>query len=65
MTKETTFKEFVEEKGIRFARLVYGSEEYIDLARQFNEAKLQIAEEDRPVREIPGQEVVPSDTGEG
>ncbi len=46
MTKDTTFKEFVEEKGITFTRLVYDSDEYRELARQFNEAKLELTSQD-------------------
>ena len=46
MTKDTTFKEFVEGKGIAFTRLAYDSDEYRELARQFNAAKLQLTSRD-------------------
>lgn len=45
MTTDTTFKEFLAEKGVSLARLAYNSEEYRDLARQFNEAKFQLIQE--------------------
>jgi hypothetical protein len=44
MTEDTTFKEFLAERDISLAQLAYNSEEYRELARQFNEAKLQLAE---------------------
>lgn len=45
MTKDTTFKEFVEDRGIDFTQLVYNSNKYRELARQFNEAKLELVQE--------------------
>ncbi len=45
MTKDTTFKAFLEERGIVLSRLGHSSEEYRELVKQFNEAKLQMAEE--------------------
>ena len=47
MTAETTFKEFVEEKDLKFSLLVFGSPEYRSLVEVFNKAKLKLeAEED-------------------
>ncbi len=42
MTTDTTFKEFVEKKGIDFLRLVYASPAYRELAAQFKNAKLEL-----------------------
>jgi hypothetical protein len=47
MTADTTFKEFVEEKGLKFSLLDFGSPEYRNLVEAFNEVKLKLeAEED-------------------
>ncbi len=52
MTADTTFKEFVEEKDLKFSLLVFGSREYRSLVEAFNEAKLKLeAEEDARERE--------------
>jgi hypothetical protein len=49
MTADTTFKEFVEERGLRFSLLDFGSREYRNLVKVFNEAKLKLeAEEEAP-----------------
>ena len=42
MTADTTFKEFVEEKGINFSRLDFRSPEYRNLVEAFNRAKLKL-----------------------
>jgi hypothetical protein len=47
MTADTTFKEFVEEMGLKFSLLDFGSREYRNLVAAFNEVKLKLeAEED-------------------
>ncbi len=42
MTADTTFKEFIEENGISFCLLEFGSKEYRSLVRAFNRAKLRL-----------------------
>ena len=42
MKADTTFKEFVEERGISFCLLEFGSKEYRRLVRAFNRAKLKL-----------------------
>ena len=50
MTADTTFKEFVEEKNLKFSLLDFGSPEYRSLVEAFNKAKLKLeAEEDAPI----------------
>jgi hypothetical protein len=56
MTRDTTFKEFVEGKGIDFTQLAYNSNEYKELARQFNEAKLDLTQENPAAGECQGGE---------
>lgn len=56
MTRDTTFKEFVEEQGLDFTRLLYDSNEYKELARQFNEAKLELIQENPAAGECQGGE---------
>ena len=46
MTADTTFKEFVEEKGLKFALLDFGSPEYRTLVEAFNEVKLKLETEE-------------------
>ncbi len=47
MTPDTTFKEFVEERNLKFSLLDFDSPEYMDLVEAFNERKLRLeAEED-------------------
>ncbi len=47
MTIDTIFKEFVEEKGINFSLLVFGSWKYRNLVEAFNKVKFKLdAEED-------------------
>ncbi|MGD0487439.1 MAG: hypothetical protein ABSB94_09625 [Syntrophorhabdales bacterium] len=47
MTADTTFKEFVEEMGLKFSLLDFGSREYRNLVEAFNEVKFKLeAEED-------------------
>jgi hypothetical protein len=47
MTIDTTFKEFVEEKGINFSLLVFGSRKHRNLVKAFNNVKFKLdAEED-------------------
>ncbi len=47
MTADTTFKEFVEENGLKFSLLDFGSPEYRDLVEAFNRVKFMLeAEED-------------------
>jgi hypothetical protein len=42
MKADTTFKEFVEERGISFCLLEFGSKEYRGLVKAFNRAKLRL-----------------------
>lgn len=46
MTANTTFKEFVEERGIRFSMLNTDSQKYTDLIVKFNRAKIKLRIED-------------------
>jgi hypothetical protein len=46
MTADTTFKEFVEEKGLKFSLLDFGSREYRDLVEAFNKVKLTLEAEE-------------------
>jgi hypothetical protein len=47
MTADTTFKEFVEEKGLKFSLLDFCSPEYENLVEAFNKVKFRMeAEED-------------------
>ena len=46
MTAETTFKEFVEEKGLTFSLLDFGSPEYVDLVEAFNRVKFSLEAEE-------------------
>ena len=46
MTSDTTFKEFVGEKGINFCLLDVGSRTYRNLVEAFNEAKCQLRAEE-------------------
>lgn len=46
MTADTTFKEFVEEKGLKFSLLDFGSREYRALVEAFNEVKLKLEAEE-------------------
>jgi len=50
MTADTTFKEFVEEKNLKFSLLDFGSPEYRDLVEEFNKTKLMLEPEEE-VRE--------------
>ncbi len=45
MTKDTTFKEFVEERGLDFTEIAYNSEQYRELSEEFREAKRKVMEE--------------------
>ena len=45
MTADTTFKEFVEEKDLNLSLLDFGSREYRNLVKAFNEAKLKVEAE--------------------
>lgn len=56
MNRDTTFKEFVGEKGIDFTQLVYNSNEYRELARQFSQAKLELVQEKPAAGECQGSE---------
>jgi hypothetical protein len=44
MTQNTTFKEFVEERGLNFSLLGFDSPEHEELAAAFNKAKLALIE---------------------
>jgi len=46
MTADTTFKEFVEEKNLKFSLLDFGSPEYKNLVETFNKAKLKLEAEE-------------------
>jgi hypothetical protein len=46
MTAETTFKEYVEEKGLTFSLLDFGSPEYVDLVEAFNKVKFRLEAEE-------------------
>jgi len=46
MTSDTTFKEFVSEKGINFCLLGVGSHSYRNLVKAFNRAKSQLRAEE-------------------
>ena len=46
MTIDTTFKEFVDEKGIDFFLLDFGSRNYRKLVEAFNSAKSRLAAEE-------------------
>ena len=46
MTADTTFKEFVEERDLRFSMLDFGSPEYKSLVDAFNKAKLRLEAEE-------------------
>jgi hypothetical protein len=50
MTIDTTFKEFVEEKGINFCLLDFGSRKYRKLVGAFNKIKFKL-EADEEARE--------------
>jgi hypothetical protein len=45
MTTDTVFKEFVEEKGIDFCRLNFGSRKYMSLVEAFNKVKFKLGAE--------------------
>ena len=47
MTIDTTFKEFVDEKGINFFQLDFGSRKYRNLVEAFNMAKSEIGAEEQ------------------
>jgi hypothetical protein len=42
MTADTTFKEFVEEMGLKFSLLDFGSRKYKDLVEAFNRVKFEL-----------------------
>ena len=42
MTIDTTFKEFVDERGINFFQLDFGSRKYRSLVEAFNKAKSEL-----------------------
>jgi cell fate (sporulation/competence/biofilm development) regulator YlbF (YheA/YmcA/DUF963 family) len=46
MTADTTFKEFVEEKDLKFSLLDFDSPEYRHLVKAFNEIKLKLEAEE-------------------
>jgi hypothetical protein len=46
VTAVTTFKEFVEEKDLKFSLLDFGSPEYRRLVEAFNKAKLKLEAEE-------------------
>ena len=46
MTADTTFKEFVEEKNLKFSLLDFGSPEYRKLVEAFNEVKRKLEAEE-------------------
>ena len=46
MTGDTTFKEFVEEKGLNLSLLDLGSRNYKNLIKAFNEEKRQLKAEE-------------------
>ena len=46
MTADTTFKEFVEEMGLKFSLLDFGSREYRNLVEAFNEVKFKLEAEE-------------------
>ncbi len=46
MTTDTTFKEFVEEMGLKFSLLDFGSRKYRDLVEAFNKAKFKLEAEE-------------------
>lgn len=46
MTIDTTFKEFVDERGINFFQLDFGSRKYRSLVETFNKAKSELGAEE-------------------
>ena len=46
MNIDTTFKEFVDERGINFLQLDFGSRKYRSLVETFNKAKSELGAED-------------------
>jgi hypothetical protein len=46
MTADTTFKQFVTEKGFNLSLLKFGSRKYRNLVKAFNEAKLKLEAEE-------------------
>jgi hypothetical protein len=46
VTADTTFKEFVEEKDLKFSLLDFGSPEYRSLVAAFNQAKFKLEAEE-------------------
>jgi hypothetical protein len=46
MIADTTFKQFVTEKGFNLSLLKFGSRKYRNLAKAFNEAKLKLEAEE-------------------
>jgi hypothetical protein len=46
MTADTTFKQFVEEKGLNLSVLNFGSRRYRNLVKAFNKARLKLEAEE-------------------
>ena len=46
ITTDTVFKEFVEEKGIHFCTLNFGSQKYTSLIEAFNAVKFKLGAEE-------------------
>jgi hypothetical protein len=46
MTTDTTFKQFVEEKGLNLSVLDFGSRKYRNLVKAFNGARLKLEAEE-------------------
>jgi hypothetical protein len=46
MTADTTFKQFVNEKGLSLSLLAFGSRKYWNLVKAFNKAKLALEAEE-------------------
>ncbi len=65
MTIDTIFKEFVEEKGINFCLLDFGSRKYRNLVAAFNMVKFELdAEEDAREREKIRARLMPDEQSE-
>ena len=52
MTEDTTFKEFVEEMGLSFFLLDFGSRKYRSLVERFNAAKVKLKSEEETLEHV-------------